>query len=193
MAEAEVMSGVENGKTEAVAVAKPKAPVRGRETQELLKRASEGDESCREAIRALLADGERGRSYVEPYGSSAEWLMRTIVEKAAGKHIAAQEAIVQKIESVQSELAGPNPTPLERLLAERAAICWMLVNWYENSALSVDNLSIRQAAYHLSKIDKAHARFLSAVRTLAQVRKLALPTLQLNIARNQVNVAEVRS
>jgi hypothetical protein len=40
------------------------------------------------------------------------------------------------------------------------------------------------------KIDKAHARFLTAVRTLAQVRKLALPTLQVNIAKNQINVAE---
>jgi hypothetical protein len=34
-----------------------------------------------------------------------------------------------------------------------------------------------------------HARFLSAVRTLAQVRKLAVPALQVNIAKNQVNVA----
>jgi len=42
------------------------------------------------------------------------------------------------------------------------------------------------------KIDKAHDRFLSAVRTLAQVRKLALPTLQLNIGKNKVNVAETR-
>jgi hypothetical protein len=54
-------------------------------------------------------------------------------------------------------------------------------------------MSIAQANFHLGRIDKAHARFLSAVKTLAQVRKLALPTLQVNIARNQVNVAETRS
>jgi hypothetical protein len=39
------------------------------------------------------------------------------------------------------------------------------------------------------KTIKGH-RFLSAIRTLAQVRKLALPTLQVNIGQNQVNVAE---
>jgi hypothetical protein len=43
--------------------------------------------------------------------------------------------------------------------------------------------------YHQRKIDRAHARLLSAVRTLAQVRKLAVPALQLNIAKKQVNVA----
>jgi hypothetical protein len=141
----------------------------------------------------LLADGDRGRSYLDSYGSSAEWLKQTIVRKAAGDHVATQEAIARKIESVRAELAGPDATPMERLLAERAALCWMLANWYENSLEGSDSMSLAPANYHLGKIDRAHSRFLSAVRTLAQVRKLALPTLQLNIARNQVNVAESRS
>ena len=96
------------------------------------------------------------------------------------------------IESVRAELAGPDPTPMERLLAERAALCWMLVNWHESSVLNCDRMSIAQANHHQLRIGRAHSRFLSAVRTLAQVRKLALPALQLNIARNQVNVAETR-
>ncbi len=37
-----------------------------------------------------------------------------------------------------------------------------------------------------------YARFLSSLLTLARVRKLAVPNLQVNIARNQVNVAETR-
>jgi hypothetical protein len=140
----------------------------------------------------LFADGDRGRHLLESFGSSAEWLKRTIVRRAAGENVASQEAIVRVIESVRSELAGPDPTPMERLLAERAALCWMLVSWYENSAHNCDRMSIAQANHHQLKIDRAHSRFLSAVRTLVQVRKLALPTLQLNIARNQVNVAETR-
>ena len=93
----------------------------------------------------------------------------------------------------RSELEGPNPTPIERLLAERASLCWFIVNRYENAYANADGWNISQADLQHRKIDKAHARFLSAVRTLAQVRKLALPTLQVNIAKNQVNVAETRS
>ena len=90
------------------------------------------------------------------------------------------------------ELEGPNPTSIERLLAERASLCWFIVHWYENAYANADGWNISQADFQHRKIDKAHARFLSAVRSLAQVRKLALPTLQLNIAKNQVNVTETR-
>jgi hypothetical protein len=190
MAEAEAMSKAGNGDAAAVAETKPPAP--GRETQELLKRASRGDKGSRQAIRALFADGERGRHIVESLGSSAEWLKRSIVRGAAGENVAAQEAIARKIEAVRTELAGPDPTPVTWLLAGRAAICWWLVNWYENAVQDCDRMSIAQANHHQLKIDRAHSRFLSAVRTLAQVRKLALPALQVNIARNQVNVAETR-
>jgi len=40
-------------------------------------------------------------------------------------------------------------------------------------------------------MDHAHRRYLSALKTLALVRKLAVPVLQVNIARKQVNVAGV--
>jgi hypothetical protein len=40
-------------------------------------------------------------------------------------------------------------------------------------------------------MDRAHKRYLSALKALAQVRKLALPVLQVNIADKQLNVANV--
>ena len=51
------------------------------------------------------------------------------------------------------------------------------------------NCSFAQADYHLRRQDRAHLRFLSAMKTLATVRKLDLPVLQVNIDENQVNVA----
>jgi hypothetical protein len=173
-----------------LSVSKRKPPAPGQETTDLVKRAASGDQSCIPAILELLADGDRGRTYRDCYGSSAEWLRQSLIGKAAGENVIAQEAIRRKLDSVRSELEGPNPTPIEQLLAERASLCWALVNWYENSFQNIESMSIAQADFHQRKIDKAHCRFLSAVRTLAQVRKLALPTLQVNIARNQVNVAE---
>jgi hypothetical protein len=193
MAEAEVMSGAGNENAGAVAVSKTNRPALDQETRELIIRASQGDQSCLPKIRALLADGERGRGFREHNGSSAKWLRHALVEKAAGGSILRQEAIKQELDSIRSELEGPDPTPIERLLAERASLCWFIVHWYENAFAKADGMSIVQADYSQRRIDKAHARFLSAIRTLAQVRKLALPTLQLNIARNQVNVAETRS
>ena len=60
--------------------------------------------------------------------------------------------------------------------------------------VNASDMSITQADYFQRRIDRAHRRFLSAVETLARVRKLALPILQVNIARNQqVNTVGSRS
>jgi hypothetical protein len=189
MAEETSMSVITIRESDSGAAAKPKPPAPGPETKALLKRAENGDESCLPEIRSLLADGERGDRLTEWFGSSAEWFRRFIIEEAAGKGLMSQEAVKRKLDVVRSELEGPNPTGLERLLAERASLCWFMVHWYETTVTNMRGLTIAQADFHQRKIDRAHARFLSAVRTLAQVRKLGLPTLQVNIGANQVNVA----
>jgi hypothetical protein len=156
----------------------------------IVKRAASGDRGCLPDVRALLADPECGADFRTGGGSSAEWLRQSLIKSSAGKNVLTRECITQELDRVRRELEGPNPTPIERLLAERASLCWHIVNQYENTYANASGWNISQADLQHRKIDKAHARFLTAVRTLAQVRKLALPTLQVNIARNQVNVAE---
>jgi hypothetical protein len=53
------------------------------------------------------------------------------------------------------------------------------------------SLTIKQNDYHQRRMDAAHRRYLSALRTLAVVRKLAVPVLQVNIARKQVNIGSL--
>jgi hypothetical protein len=165
----------------------------GEVARQVIDRALRGDEGCVPELRALLAEGKRGRQLMNAVGSPAEWLRQTIGRRAGGKNLLVREGLLRKLAEVQAELEGPDPTPLERLLAERAATCWFLVNWHERTFEDASGLSVAQAEYLQRKIDRAHAGFLSAVRALAQVRKLAVPALQMNIARNQVNVAEARS
>ena len=154
---------------------RPKSPAPGQDITALIKRAAEGDESYLPEVQALLADGDRGLFIREYNGSSAKWIRRSIIGKAAGENVLVQEAIRQKLDEVQSDLEGPNPTPIERLLAERASLCWFIVHLYENAYANADGWNIAQVDLQQRKIAKAHARLLSAVRTLAQVRKLALP------------------
>ena len=103
------------------------------------------------------------------------------------------EAAEATMDQLRTELEGENPTPMERLLAERAIFCWFTVNIYEMIFNESKDLTTRQAELHLRRIDSAHRRFLSAVATLARIRKLALPHLQVNIGRNQVNVAHTEA
>ena len=52
------------------------------------------------------------------------------------------------------------------------------------------DLTLGQAEFHQKRITKAHNRYLSAIRTLAQVRRLGVPAVQVNIGEQQVNVAQ---
>ncbi len=160
---------------------------KGGSTEKLLEQARKGDRSCLPEIRALLAGDPE---FLEEVGSPAQWFRGTILKKLGGAHLLAQEAVTQKLENLRTELEGPSPTPIERLLAERACVCWFVVHWYETTYMAAEGMTIVQADHQQRRLDRAHARFLSALRTLAQIRKLALPTLQVNIARNQVNVAQ---
>ena len=109
-----------------------KAPAPGPEMDAFLKKAAKGDESCLPQVQALLSDPNRGETMLRYCGSSAEWLRMSIANKASGGNLLAREAIQRKIDRVRAELEGPNPTPIERLLAERASLCWHIANWYES-------------------------------------------------------------
>ena len=92
--------------------------------------------------------------------------------------------------SVADEFAGPTPSPVERVLAETAATCWFAFRLHEAQyagAITSDGMSLAQSEHAQRRIDRAHRRFLSTVKTLATLRRLALPAVQINVARQQVN------
>jgi len=43
-----------------------------------------------------------------------------------------------------------------------------------------------QSEHHQKRIDRAHKRYLSSIRSLVQIRKMG-PAVQINIAEQQVN------
>ena len=94
------------------------------------------------------------------------------------------------LDAMGQELSGPEPSPLERLLVERIVMCWLHLYYAEAIYIqSMSELTLRQAEFHQKRITLAHNRYLSAIRTLAQVRRLGVPAVQVNIGEQQVNVA----
>ncbi len=77
------------------------------------------------------------------------------------------------LEAMRGELAGSNPSPLEVLGAERVASCWLQLHFaeliYEQN---LGKLILKQDDYYQKRLDRLHKRYLSAMRSLAQVRKL---------------------
>jgi hypothetical protein len=153
---------------------------------EVVTKAQEGDETVLPQLRAMFR--EDGPPLVEFLGNMAAIVERALLAGMFGTNLAAKEALVLKLAHLRKELGGPNPSPIERLLAERAAFCWLTVYEYERQYANSRNLPPKQAEHHQRRIDAAHRRYLSSLKTLATVRKLALPAIQVNIGEKQVNV-----
>ncbi len=151
----------------------------------LIDRAQDGDEEALPALRKVLDEEPRIARVVD----LARDVERSIVKRMSGDDVFAQEAIPRNLKTMRREIAGENPSPIERLLAERITVCWLELQYFQAIyAQNLDKLTITQSDYHQRRIDKAHRRYLSSIKALAQIRKMG-PAVQINIAEKQINTA----
>src|SRR5262249_18555628 len=94
------------------------------EMRKFLKRAHSGDESTLPVLRKML---ENPTTMEVLGGNLAQQAELSFIGAAAGKNLAFKEALVRKLALMRAELAGPDPTPLERLLVGRVVACWLQV------------------------------------------------------------------
>ncbi len=88
------------------------------------------------------------------------------------------------------ELGYDKAPPLERILIEHAALCWLRLQTVEQrySRVMAQSITLTMGDYWERRLSAAQRRYLRACETLARVRKLHLPALQVNIGEKQVNV-----
>lgn len=150
---------------------------------DLIDRAQDGDEDALPLLRKVLDEVPRVARIID-LARNAE---RGLIEKMSGDDVFTQEAIPRNLKAMRGEIAGENPSLLERLLAERITVCWLELQYFQAIyTQNLGNLSINQSDYHQRRIDKAHRRYLSSIKALAQIRKMG-PALQINIAEKQIN------
>lgn len=159
------------------------------ETREFLQRAESGDESVLPALKKLM---DAAPELVRGCGDLARQAEKGLVLTMYSRNLLMQEAVARQLEAMRLELSGPSNTPLEGLLVERVVMCWLALQHAE--LLLTQNgfggVHQEQVEFHQRRLDCAHRRFLTATRTLAQIRKLKPSVTQVNIAEKQINVAQ---
>jgi hypothetical protein len=102
--------------------------------------------------------------------------------------------IRKQLARMRVELLGDNATALERLLVGRIIATWLQVQVADLAAARDSGcVPASQAAWLASKHGLASKRHLGAVKALAQVRRMKLPAVQINVGAQQVNVAGAAS
>jgi len=176
-------------------------PAEWREGLELTMKAIAGDEEAMGAAVLSLANVEG----ITPTGGTAltigqeltdpvELARQALLKAVYGDFKAYQELGRRRLDGIERDMAGPDPSPLERVLAQQAAICWMQLYHYEQKYAARLNIQpqntfdLQKEEFYHKRVARAQRRLESAIKTLAQVWRLQLPTVQVNIADKQVNV-----
>jgi hypothetical protein len=138
-------------------------------------RIAAGDPSLYQSTKSLF-DGAREEAVQVWGGDLAGRVAEGLIDRLAGKHLFKREAIVRKMKQVQADLLGPDHTPIERLLAERAGVCWLAMYEADLASQKFGPLSgVKFAKYFELRHLRSQRLFLDAVKALAVYRKLALP------------------
>ena len=159
------------------------------EIAEIFKRAEQGDEKALAVMREV--DGIS--SLCNAYGDIGRMAEDSLVNVFT-KNPLVKEALRFKLNALRKEILGPDPSPLEDLLARRIAACWLHLHHLETIyAQNIENngLSGRWSESMQRSIDRAQRRYLAAIKALVQVRRLLVPMVQVNIAEKQLNIAQL--
>lgn len=151
----------------------------------VLQAAQAEEQGSREEVRALLA---RKPEWIDRLGSLAADAEETLFESSREQTLVV-EAWRADLGRVRSSLTGPGDGALERLLIDRAVLCWAAVTLAERKRQSRSSDVTADAEFWDRRVSRLHADFLRACRTLATVRRAGIPRVQVNIAEQQVNLS----
>lgn len=122
-------------------------------------------------------------------GDMVEQAARMLIGKIASTH-AIKASMTRGWEQLPLDLARPSDGELERLLVQQVVVAWLHLGYveYQYSAMTtLEGVTIRRAEYWERRLSAAQRRYLRATETLARVRRLQLPAVQVNIGNQQVN------
>jgi hypothetical protein len=143
----------------------------------ILERAQAGDETVLPELKKLLDSAPKLWQQLGDLGVHAEQALLGLI---GGKSLLAREIIERKIAAITIELSGPNPSALERILAERAALAWAAVSFAEINLSCMEKqakVPLQQRNHAMRFLDRANYRFLASLKAIALVRKLLKPPL----------------
>jgi hypothetical protein len=147
------------------------------EVKAILEKAGQGDVSVLPALRQVF---DEHPELVAHFGNLVEHAKISLLSLIAGTSLTAREAISREAAKLRERLLATAPSELERLLVDRIFISWLEV-YYHDMDLAHRLLSNAEASPATQaaqkRLDRAHTRFLAAVKALATVQKLLKPSV----------------
>lgn len=142
-------------------------------------------------VQALRRYLDQHREVWRVLGDVAEFAYNRLVDATVGDQAALRESLQAGKQAMRDDLGYPQSAALERILIDQIILCWLRLYHVEFKYTEAQNgsMSLALASHWERKLSATQRRCLRACETLARIRKLKLPTLQVNIGQKQLNVA----
>jgi hypothetical protein len=135
----------------------------------LVQRARKGDETVLPQLREML---DTRPELWQHFGDLAVHAREAWLRVISADDLALKESTARKAENLVRELAGPEPSVVEKLLAERAVLCWMQLAHADALAAQSLSQSRQQADFWAKRQSGAHRRYLTSLAALVTLRRL---------------------
>ena len=114
-----------------------------------------------------------------------------IKSMAGGTQEFVRMAIEEQTLNVRDEMGYHDAPIMEKLLIENIVTSWLRLQHYEQQVAfrMAGSYSLPVLEFWERRLSIAQRRYLAACETLAKIRKMAVPALQLNFGDKQINVA----
>lgn len=136
---------------------------------QLVARANKGDAEALKLLRHLL--DERPDLWHKA-GDLARYAEATWVDVITDGSALIKESVSRIITEKKESLLGKNPTAIESLLVDQIIACFLEVQFYLTQADSATGNSLALSALRLKRLESSQKRYLSSIRSLAQLRAL---------------------
>ena len=136
--------------------------------ERLNKRANSGDTKALAELEAFL---RKHPDVLAAAGDLAKHAEKAWIDLVVGSDSFTRVAVTSQFEQLKRELAGPGPSPLEKLLVDHVAVTHLAERQAELTAAQIGR-SLQQAAFRLKKAESAQKRFLAATKLLANLRAM---------------------
>ena len=118
--------------------------------------------------------------------------IRQLILASQHENLVFREAFNRKMNNMQAELGWETATSLERLLIDQIVLCWK--HLHDTITLQTEKtkqgISPDKSVFFDKAVDRSQRRYLHAVQSLALIRRMELPAVQLNFAKKQVNIVQ---
>jgi len=150
---------------------------------DVIARADEGDHDALDlALQAHAAVPSLWPKASVLSTNAERMLLDAVVD--GDRQLLTRATVERQLKAMRDELAGTNPTEVERILVDRVVLCWLACQQADLDLIhrTTASVPLAQGEYLQRRAERAERRLLRATKALATVRRLLVPVVQVNVA-----------